>query len=792
MKKIYFNDENIKLIGLKNEIINSFNIKTNNKNNIYFHLFRNKKNNIKIYILILLIYVINLLYIDYLYLINNKNGNNSELYINHNNETFLKPQFVKKFNSFINLCKNRNFDNTNKYPLIKNPFISVIIPIYNGGKYLFYSLRSIQNQRMKKIEIILIDDNSRDNSLKIIKKFMKEDQRIRLIKNYKNRKILYSKSIGALNSKGKYIIELDQDDMFIRDDCFDILYNEAEKNNLDLVQIRDISKKDFKLHYNTIVNSNINDHLIYPQKSNYKDQPLLKKKIYIENNIFLLWGLLIKSDLYKKAIYHLWPIIINYQLTFHEDYSISFLIILLSKRYKYLNQFALLHFIHSKSTSNKYKDNKRYYLSVLFVSNIIYYYYIKNNPEDINILINYINLFIDCFRYGKKNIPDLFKNIINKIYNNEYIPLYKKIDIINQIDYNNSLNINSFSDINDLSKNLKNYIYQDIFQNKTYMDYYNNTFYHITIIIYCTEYKFLTKTINSILEQIYINVEIIIIYDNIEQKDLFYIKNFIRNYKFIKLIYNKTIKGIIYSISISVLKSIGQYILYLQSGYILFKENSLNDIYIKSFNSNLDILEFNIFINNNFYLNSQSLSLYKCQHIKSNLNLNLLKYNKLYKEIDQEKELLFNKLIKADLFKNIINEYKFLKYQKCIFNYYDNIIIFALINKKIKFEHIDYPGVIKNIKDINELHLSHIMSDKNQKRIDSIFYINYLFENSNNTYKTKKYVLNEFINIFSIIFNKNNKIFHDSLELFKKFNKSKLININDKNELNIYYNSFIN
>ena len=75
---------------------------------------------------------------------------------------------------------------------------------------------------MKEIEIIIIDDNSSDNSLEIIHNYMKNDKRIKLIENKTNRKILYCKSIGVLNSKGKYIIELDQDDMFINDDAFDI------------------------------------------------------------------------------------------------------------------------------------------------------------------------------------------------------------------------------------------------------------------------------------------------------------------------------------------------------------------------------------------------------------------------------------------------------------------------------------------------------------------------------------------------------------------------------------------
>jgi hypothetical protein len=164
----------------------------------------------------------------------------SEIFISNKKNHYLRYKYVKYFNKFINFCINDKLNNINKYPLLRSPKISIIMPIYNGGKYLYYSLRSIQNQKIKEIEIVLIDDCSTDDSLNIIEKYMEEDPRIKLIKNKKNRKILYSKSIAALNSNGKYIIELDQDDLFIRDDCFNILYYEAELNDLDLVQIRDI------------------------------------------------------------------------------------------------------------------------------------------------------------------------------------------------------------------------------------------------------------------------------------------------------------------------------------------------------------------------------------------------------------------------------------------------------------------------------------------------------------------------------------------------------------------------
>ena len=114
-----------------------------------------------------------------------------EIYnIYKNNETivYLKKNIIKKFNLYINKCLNKNFEY--KFPLFLKPKISAIMPLYNAEKYLKYSLSSIQNQKMKEIEIILVDDCSKDSTLLKIKNYMEKDKRIRLIKNKENRKIL--------------------------------------------------------------------------------------------------------------------------------------------------------------------------------------------------------------------------------------------------------------------------------------------------------------------------------------------------------------------------------------------------------------------------------------------------------------------------------------------------------------------------------------------------------------------------------------------------------------------------
>ena len=204
------------------------------------------------------------------------------------------------------------------------------------------------------------------------------------------------------------------------------------------------------------------------------------------------------------------------------------------------------------------------------------------------------------------------------------------------------------------------------------------------------------RTIISIENQKFIDFEIILIYDNNKKKEFNKIKNYIRKFKNIILINNFKKKGIIYSLSKGVLLSRGKYILVLQSCYTLSKNNILENIYNKIIKKDLDILEFDLLINKNDKINIYSLNLYKCLHYKSNINLKSIKYNKHYKEIDLKNEMIFNKLIKAHLFKNIIIEYNLANYTNVVYNYFDDIFLFSLFKKKIKFQHYNLIGLIQN------------------------------------------------------------------------------------------------
>lgn len=93
-----------------------------------------------------------------------------------------------------------------------NELISVILPVYNGEKYLKEAIESILNQTYTNFEFIIIDDGSKDSSLEIIKEYEKEDERIVAVSR-ENKGLIATLNEGIEKAKGKYIARMDQDDI---------------------------------------------------------------------------------------------------------------------------------------------------------------------------------------------------------------------------------------------------------------------------------------------------------------------------------------------------------------------------------------------------------------------------------------------------------------------------------------------------------------------------------------------------------------------------------------------------
>ena len=223
---------------------------------------------------------------------------------------------LKNYFEYINLSKNGIF--LYKENLVKsdNPKISVIISVYNREKFINSTLRSVQNQKMKDIEIIIVDDCSTDNSVNYIKEAQKIDPRIILLRNEKNMGSLYTKSKGIKNSKGKYVYTLDSDDMIAIDDYLTVLYEECEKGNYDFVECGYI-------------------------------QIDLKKKFIKRIHFFAfhLWAKLIKRELYIKIINQIGNDVLNRRIV-QEDDTFIYYFLYRETKYKYIYKFGVFYFIH--------------------------------------------------------------------------------------------------------------------------------------------------------------------------------------------------------------------------------------------------------------------------------------------------------------------------------------------------------------------------------------------------------------------------------------------------------------
>ena len=680
-------------------------------------------------------------------------------------QKFAKTTYKNFYDEKLTDESKSNFQN--------KPKISVIIPIYNGGKYLIYSLKSVLSQNMKDIEIIIIDDNSTDDSVKIIRNYMKKDERIKLIENKDNRKILFSKSIGALNSKGKYIIELDQDDMFIRNDAFNIIYKESEKNDIDVLNFASISGR-VPFRKKKIYHKKLRKNILM-------EQPRLKLNIFKANNM-LLWGNLFNADLYKKVIYYLWPIIINYKIIFQEDLIITFFIMLYSKKLKKINNFLLFHFINKKSASQGFRHNREFLLSVIFAANIYYDFDIDFNPKDIPIIINYIKFIPRFFKPIKKLFPSFFNFFFGKLMTNPLLSLKDKKYLMKK--FKIKKNCGHYGHIN-LNQKL---ILNEVEIKKDISKYINQTIQISIIIIIQSNFENISKLINLLNSQNSIFFEIIFVFDSIKKNILILLLKYLRKFQYIKLINNNIKRGKINSISKGIMIAKGKYILILDEKSLFFDRNFLKTIYDIIENNELDILEFDLYkiIHNNY------INLYKCKHYSSKFHFTKIKYNLKINNIDINKELLTNKIIKTNYLRNCLIKYKLNEINEIIDNYYNEIYIFILESNTHKYNHTSSVKLYKNNSDFDKFKFNNFSSSNEQLIKEVVFYINFIFDNSKDTYEEKESVLNEFFNVLNIIFNKFTKTSESSIKLFKKFMNCDFISDKNKILLDFYIKSLIN
>ena len=124
--------------------------------------------------------------------------------------------------------------------------ISIVVPVYNGEKYISKCLDSLINQSYKNIEIIIINDGSNDNTEKICNKYKEIDSRIKVI-SIENGGVSKARNIGIENATGQFLMFCDSDDYVAKDWCKLLLENYKENNLIlcDYYNVIDNEVKEF-------------------------------------------------------------------------------------------------------------------------------------------------------------------------------------------------------------------------------------------------------------------------------------------------------------------------------------------------------------------------------------------------------------------------------------------------------------------------------------------------------------------------------------------------------------------
>jgi glycosyltransferase involved in cell wall biosynthesis len=173
------------------------------------------------------------------------------------------------------------------------PKVSIIMPIYNASTYLDQSIQSLLNQTLTNIEIICVNDGSKDNSLQIIRKYADHDARIKII-DKQNGGYGHAMNCGLKLAQGEFIGILEPDD-YINTDAFEKLYAAAKKNNCEVVKANyyerhEKTKQDnylevlWEVPYNTVTCAAEYKKIVYMRPCIWS--AIYKRELLSENNIF--------------------------------------------------------------------------------------------------------------------------------------------------------------------------------------------------------------------------------------------------------------------------------------------------------------------------------------------------------------------------------------------------------------------------------------------------------------------------------------------------------------------------
>lgn len=249
--------------------------------------------------------------------------------------------------------------------------ISIIIPVYNVEKYLEDCLFSVVNQTYKNLEIIIVNDNSPDNSINIINKFSKTDKRIIVINQKENGGYGKAVNTGFKKATGEFIGIVESDD-FIAKNMYEVLYNAALKTEAEIIKSNYYHYKTKKGTPSSLLN--ISSEVLSKRLGNNRKFA----KLFIEETGFIeldesskvilfessppIWAALYRTDFLKSNSLQ----IIETEGASYQDLQFSFETIFQAKKIYLIPDNLYFYRIDNPTSSTNSKEK------VLVIFNLLY------------------------------------------------------------------------------------------------------------------------------------------------------------------------------------------------------------------------------------------------------------------------------------------------------------------------------------------------------------------------------------------------------------------------------------
>lgn len=290
--------------------------------------------------------------------------------------------------------------------------ISIIVPIYNSEAHLSECIESILKQSYEDIELILVNDGSKDSSFEICNYYQEIDDRVMVI-NKKNGGVSSARNSGLRAASGDYIGFVDSDD-FIHEDMYKILINKIQKNESDIAALTNYTINDFSKK-RTIDKQTVSG-------------PKALKKLFLLRFPTSVWAYLYKSSLLENEF-------LNANIHFFEDFEFNTRVLSKTEEISICGKKLYNYRSHKDSTNNQEINDKR-------VSCLKIYKLVKSNLRyRKNIFLKYGNFFRSYFLitvinsiFKSKHVKDKYyrlaqieaKEIVKNNLFNKIIPLYYK------------------------------------------------------------------------------------------------------------------------------------------------------------------------------------------------------------------------------------------------------------------------------------------------------------------------------------------------------------------------------